>query len=422
MRKLGVVCAVCALVAVFATGCDESATCPVDTYGCSEFEPGTDMSASDFGGTLELKPKLTAYAQGVGEMSVLAGRSSSAVLAACRNIALDLGADPTANASDQTPATWCGKATNEIESVLSTSVAGHLELDITPGRCEISLVALQNCQSSCGQPCGFDSTPPQCAGGEIDATCDGTCSPLSQGEPYDCVGSCSGSCGGQCVGSLANATSCIGICDGVCSAVPSQPGAVGIMSDGTCNGKCAGTCTSSQAFPCDGSCIGTCDDKCSFGAGVEGIGPLTCSGQCSGTKHAVSCINGKVTGGCTEDAVCQSSCNAAAQADEACVSVDVRVAAMAVRDRDGAVALLAATVERNYPALLSVIRDQGQPMMDQCQALVDDAQALASSSGLDVYSRSCLAQMVLAGGNANSNLASALQAARMVSTALGGPT
>ncbi|MEO8796394.1 MAG: hypothetical protein ABI551_00790, partial [Polyangiaceae bacterium] len=72
-------------------GCSSSDPLGTGALCCSDFKPGTDMSAVDFGGDVSIKGQLQAFAQASGNLSVVAGTALSDVTAACKNMATDLG-------------------------------------------------------------------------------------------------------------------------------------------------------------------------------------------------------------------------------------------------------------------------------------------------------------------------------------------
>src|SRR5204863_3660022 len=67
---------------------------PLDTLCCKEFNPGSDMTAVDWGLEGGAEANFGAFMQATGDLSALAASMATDISAACQNIATDLGEDP----------------------------------------------------------------------------------------------------------------------------------------------------------------------------------------------------------------------------------------------------------------------------------------------------------------------------------------
>lgn len=431
------------LVAAMTNACDQDdELCPVSGYGacggggfqCTDFQPGTDMSDTDFGGDLPIKGQIQAYAQASGNLAVLAGNALAAVTGACRNIAVDLGDDPANEKAKGKTGTdlltfWCDDAVSYINVAFTRTgtAKGLLSLGIVPPECRTSLASLQRCQAACspGVACDLKSTPPTCSGGMLDIECNGDCDLPSTSPAIDCVGACGGRCAGTCIGSSAAPVHCNGVCDGLCTALvaPDTGSGSGRQLDGGCEGECDGTCTTSPGalVMCSGTCDGTCDAACTRTPGQSSV---LCSGACTAGFEPYACNGGVLTGGCDVETECQSNCNASAQAVATCtpaLAVVTSLGSAVVTGTEGTFAALLATLRTNLPTLLMVIQGEGQPIHGAFAAVVDGAMSITSSNELDVKSTGCLAAMVAAAEYANQSFTVALAEASKVSVAVGGP-
>lgn len=413
--------------------------CVIDGDACNAFQPGTDMSSADFGVDESVEGQLQAYAQSTGNLAVVAGAALTNVTAACRNIAIDLGDDPTGGTGTTTGGAhgktgtdlmnfWCTEAAQNMRAVFVAS-NDDTTLSITPPICTASVQEQSRCQNNCNASGSCGSSTPTCDGGTIDISCSGNCTG-SAGSKIDCVGACSGQCGGACIGSVASPVDCNGKCDGTC-AVKSGT-SEGLDADGTCHGTCTGTCSldANETVNCDGLCNGQCDATC--GGVSQAPGPIICSGNCSGASSPVSCMNGVLGGGCAADSDCRASCNAVAQAAEICTPAVATLSSSSTFPPTAGFANLSATVAKNFPALLLVIQGQGVAMANIMQSEVHGADSLVSSDTttpstngetlLGVAGVVCIADMVAANASSNLNFADALSAANKVSVVIGGPT
>src|SRR6188768_4578858 len=64
-----------------------------DAACCTEFKAGEDMASVDFGVDASIKGTFSAFASAASDLSAVGTGAVADVTTACRNIALDLGAD-----------------------------------------------------------------------------------------------------------------------------------------------------------------------------------------------------------------------------------------------------------------------------------------------------------------------------------------
>ncbi len=369
------------------------------------------MAGVDFGGDASIKGQLDAFANATGDMSAVAGTALADVTSACMNISTDLGADPNDAGANGLTGTallnfWCGKAASSVTA--SVQAAGSVSLTVVPPVCQASVTATANCDASCdvSGSCSASASPPTCEGGTLEVSCSGSCSGSATAS-IDCDATCTGACDASCTAS--GGVQCQGKCDGSCS--------VATDAAGNCAGTCKGTCSATApGVACNGSCSGKCSGNCTAAAGAK----VTCSGGCQGTSTPVSCKGGTLKASCNVDANCSANCNASAQAKASCSPPSVTLVA------NGTVSAsfdaLSATLQKNLPALLTVILAQGKTFAANLSASVQGGASITASGKLDAGSTICVADMVAAATAASQNFAAVLQASVSVSTAAGGPT
>jgi hypothetical protein len=415
-----------AMALVGTNGCSSSNPL-TDAQGalcCSAFQPGTDMTTANFGVDASIQGQMAAFANATGDLSAVAGTALADVTGACRNIAVDLGDDPTGGTGTATGGAngktgtdllnyWCGEATNNIKTAVAAS--GSISLTVVPPECDVSIQATASCQGSCdvSGKCDIKANPPTCTGGTLEASCTGTCTASASAPSFDCTGSCSGTCTGGCTAS--GGVECTGKCDGTCTASTTGSGA---QADGTCKGKCSGTCSvTAPSATCSGTCSGQCNANCTA---APGQASATCSGTCSVAATPLSCKGGKLSGGCQVDANCQANCNASAKAKASCTPPSVTLVASGTAGAQ--FNTLAITIQKNLPALLLVIQAQGKDFADDISAAIQGGATLTTSGNLNAAGTVCVADMVAAATSGSANFAATLTAAVNVSTAIGGPT
>src|SRR6188768_2341977 len=94
-----------------------------DAACCKEFEAGADMSNVDFGVDASIKGTFSAFASAASDLSAVGTGSISDVTTACRNIALDLGAESDAVTATGTAGLtgWCDLAKAQISANFGAS-------------------------------------------------------------------------------------------------------------------------------------------------------------------------------------------------------------------------------------------------------------------------------------------------------------
>jgi len=426
----GVIAAAGLATAALTNGCSsdnpisnaQSAVC------CTEFQPGADMATAfvHLSGDAQFNGQFTAFAQAAGDMGSVAGEAMASVTSACRQIALDLGADPNDAAANGKAGKdllqfWCGQATTTINASASASVQGSISLEYEAPQCQVSLQAQASCQGSCdvSGKCDIKANPPTCTGGKLEIACKGGCTGSATAPQIDCTGTCSGNCTGSCEAKGGVAIDCTGTCEGTCSA-GTGAGNTGVQADGSCKGKCDGKCTISATAPkatCQGTCTGQCDAKCTAAPGAASV---KCSGTCDADYEPLSCTGGTLEGGCKVDAKCQANCNASASAKASCTPPKLSVVANVKAGAEGQFAALRATLEANIPQLLIVVKARGDAFKTQLLGTLDGGASIVASGKLDLHGTSCLAAITAEATTASGNFGVTLDSAISVVGAAGG--
>jgi hypothetical protein len=324
---------------------------------CTDFKPGTNMANLDVGLSGAVKGQFTAFAQGAGDLVAAVGALTADVTDACKNIAVDLGADP----KDPDPSMkavdyWCGLAVTQIGSFKGSA---SITLTYQPPQCSVDVQASANCNARCDVSgmCDVNATPPKCTGGTLEVSCSGSCDVQSPGVAFDCEGSCSGKCEGTCE-ATGGAVMCNGKCEGTCMGT--------LAMDGTCMGTCQGKCTLSAPMAgCTGTCRGKCDAKCT--AAVMG-GSVKCSGKCDAKATPLECKGGKLEVMCNVDAQCKANCDASVQAKAECKPPVMKVTVSGMVDAKAN--QLIATLEHNLPIIAVAVKARGQAFVDLLNATV----------------------------------------------------
>src|SRR6478609_520185 len=371
-----------------------------DAACCKEFEAGADMTNVDFGVDASIKGSFSAFASAASDLSAVGTGSISDVTTACRNIALDLGADADAVTATGTAGLtgWCDLAKAQISANFGASgkLGGSITVDFEPPKCSASVSAQANCQASCNANvmCDIKATPPKCTGGTLSVECSGEC-PASGKADVACTGTCTGGCSGSCKASGGAKIDCKGKCEGTCTAGASGGATekgTGIQGDGSCDGQCEGTCTLDADAPkitCTGQCDGHCDATCKGSADVK----VKCDGECEAEATPLKCEGGKLEGGCSADASCQGSCNASASAKAECTPPSVAIVAKAngSLDAEGKVQYetAIASLEANLPKILIVLKARGTAFADSIQAAVKAGLDITGSGKLNAKGAVC---------------------------------
>ncbi len=375
---------------------------------CPEYAKG-DLNAVAAKVDPSIQGQFFVIAQAAGDLAAVAHNAVGDVAAACMGIATDLGEDPKGfvvntakgSPSEQTQAAnyWCPKAVAKLQ-------AQNVQVVFTPPVCTASVQAQASCQARCdvSAQCDIKVNPPVCKGGTLTVQCKGQCDVTVQEPKIECQGSCTGKCEGTCQGSVSVGVDCDGQCQGTCSAGGAGSG---IQNDGSCKGTCNGKCTlrAGASVTCSGSCSGKCDASCKA---QSGSATVNCSGKCTADYEPLECKGGTLEGGCKVDADCQASCNASVQARAECTPASVVVTG----NSDAVIA----TLNRNLPPLIEVLKARGQQFLDGAAAVVKAAGAVSGKvSGEGI---ACLAAMSGDADAASKEFTAALDGAVKVTAAV----
>lgn len=344
---------------------------------CSAFKVGTDMTGADFGVDASIAGQFNVVAQAASDLSAVATASLNDVTNACKNIAIDLGADPNdasvkGTTGNNAVNAWCTLAAKQIKAGFGANgtLAASISVNFTPPQCSASIQANADCQAHCdvSAMCDVKANPPTCMGGTLTVQCSGDCM-ASAGASIACTGKCTGNCSGSCTADVSGpAVDCKGKCEGTCSAAAMGGTGTGIQADGTCDGQCSGKCTYTDPMAkvsCGGSCDGQCDATCQGSAMAQ----VKCSGTCSGTATPLKCEGGQLEGGCMANADCSGSCNASANAKADCKPPSVHIVATASATADAQLYAKAITsLETNLPNILVTFKARGQTFLTGLQA------------------------------------------------------
>lgn len=387
---------------------------PLAAVCCNEFKVGADLSSVDFGLEGEVRGQFVAFAQASSDLAATAADALADVEAACRDIAVELGASTAdvdaASARDARDRVTglCALASAQIRA--RVTAAGRVTVAFEPPTCEVSVQARARCEGQCSASgtCDVKANPPVCRGGRLEVSCRGECT-AQAGATLHCEGTCTGNCQGSCA--AEGGVRCNGRCDGTCTAEGSASGQA-FDAQGNCVGTCNGTCEATPpGVTCQGSCNGQCDAACR----AEGNASVTCDGTCSGDFEPLRCEGGTLEGGCNVDANCKASCDASASARATCRPPRVAVELEGTASADVRRSL--EVLERTLPALLVVARARGQAFVDLLGSLSGSAGATGSafvSGDLGVRATACLAPIAATIGDAAANARVSLEASANV--------
>ncbi|MBX3192756.1 MAG: hypothetical protein KF819_37580 [Labilithrix sp.] len=380
--------------------CNEN---PLSVVCCTQFKVGADLSAVDFGLRGEARGEFLAFAQASSDLAATASNAMLDVQAACRDIAVELGApeaDVTA-ASDrpdrERTAELCRLAVGQIQA--RVTARARLEVLFQPPVCEVSVQAQARCAAACRADgrCDVRVNPPVCRGGKLEIVCRGECS-ADVGASVYCEGSCTGACQGECV--AQGGVRCNGRCDGTCTAEGSATGQA-FDAQGNCVGTCQGACAATPpGVRCQGSCKGQCDAACR----AEASGSVTCDGRCSGEYEPLRCRGGTLEGGCDVQASCKANCQASATARASCRPPAVLVRAGVAVDPDVARAIQ--VLEAKLPPLIVVLQARGQAFVNLVTELAQSgggALSAALQGNLSATAAACLIPIGATIGDAAAN-------------------
>jgi hypothetical protein len=416
--------------ALLAGSCEQVKDAAGDGAGamcCTDFKVGADLTAVDFGVDASIAGKYKAFLQAAADLSATATVSLSDVTAACRDIAVGMGAnaaDPSVQGKNGAAAAtaWCALAKAQIDAKFSASgsLGAQLTVAMTPPKCEASFEAKAKCEASCegSAECDFNANPPQCSGGTLSVECSGSCT-AQAGATLECTGSCTGNCKGSCSATGGVAVACNGTCDGTCAA-GTGAGENGIQADGTCKGTCDGTCTADATAPavqCSGVCQGTCDAACKATGSVK----ARCSGQCDSAISAPKCEGGSMSGGCQASAECSGSCSGSASAKANCTPPEIgitftaKAGAALTAEQEAEVAVALETLKVNLPKLLLVAKARAEAFATAISGVATIGGSLVADGGkLGVKGLACGTIAVLSIGDATANFQAALSASASV--------
>jgi hypothetical protein len=369
------------IVPMFA--CDQ-VTNAQQSLCCSEFVPGNDLSAVDWGLEAQANVNYGALMQAMADFSATATSMATDVANACQAIATDLGEDPNAvkeRTADKRAQAWCNLA---IAKIAEKAGQAKFTLDYQPPACTVNASLQASCEARCSAKVECEVTP-----GQIIARCD----------PGKLSGKCSATCEAKCEGSANLAVTCDGTCSGACEG--SCAGTCDNMLGNECNGRCAGTC--------QGKCRGTCDVSASAGVQCEG----QCTGGCSVEVTAPKCTAELTppSAECNADASCSGSCKASASAKVDCTEPSLTIGGSAGLED------VIATLKVNLPKLLVVAEGKGQRAVDNAQAIFDASGSLSFDSTKAV---ACLVPASAAISSALQNIEASLTASVSVTAAIKG--
>lgn len=317
--------------------CDQ-VTNAQQTLCCSEFVPGNDLSAVDWGLEAQANVNYGALMQALADFSATATAMATDVSNACQAIATDLGADPNSvkeTQADKRAKAWCNIAIQKIQEKAGQAT---IKLDYQPPSCTVNASLQASCEARCSAKAECEVTPAQV---------------ILRCEPGELSGRCSAQCTAKCEGSANLAVACSGTCQGAC--------------EGTCNGQC----DNQLGNQCNGRCNGTCEGKCRGTCEVKAGANVQCEGDCTG-GCSVEVTAPKCKGAlkppsaeCQVDAQCNGSCEASASAKVDCVPPALTLTGSA------GIADVIATLQVNLPKLIEVAEGRGKLAVDNAQKIFD---------------------------------------------------
>lgn len=328
-----------------------------DDLCCSDFKPGTDMTAIDWGLEGSANVEFGLALQAIGDFSAAATAITTDLGVACRGIAVDLGADPNAvTATDPNEVTkgWCDLAVTAIGQIKAQA---QLSIKVQPAKCTVDVSVQGSCEGKCqvDASCDPGSVEARCTGGEISGKCSAACTGKCEGSASVAV-NCNAACEGTCTGT------CEGTCQGKCTA------------NGTTtevNGMCAGSCEGTCSAKCSGSCRGSCDADASGMVACDG----ECKGSCSVQMEAPKCTAELEPPSCEASAECKASCKASASAKAECTPPAVSIEASGSAEIKAQIAVL----EKWLPQIFLIAEARAELLVANAQAMFDVAGNLDAS-------------------------------------------
>ncbi|MBK6697798.1 MAG: hypothetical protein IPG50_37275 [Myxococcales bacterium] len=381
------------LTASSIAGCSIEALAGPDTSNTS-----CDVGSAASDANVDVSVRL--LLQVSGEFKDTAANTRATVLAACANIAKDLGGgdswskhgdsnDAIAN-GDNTGA--CNVAALRIQGIMDASANANFALVVTKGACYPDFAAQTKCDAQCNAEAKCDSgtTETRCEPAALSCTCSSVCK-----------------VSGSCRGTVSLEANCTGKCEG------------------TCNGECKGTCTSASGTKtdndknCRGKCSASCSGKCTGDCKIEVEGGLNCGanvrcrGECEGAYTEPKCETSFTPPKCVVDASCIAACSSSVSAKAVCDPPSVELLCNTSVNAD--VAKLAATVRANFPVVLAAAQTQGKLVLDAALRLKAAGEAVVkSSSKLNAHSIACAVGGAKVAGDATAKLSVAVQGGALV--------
>lgn len=375
-----------ALVALFAgatSGCIDpnSPLIEESNEGCDEFQAGTDVDPN-----LAVHAKVLRFLQAASDFTKNAESIKSDVLAACGNIAMDLGAPDTwSGISDKDDAISnaqrtgaCDAAGSRIESALieAGTVNAHIALAVSRGECHLDFAEQARCDAECtaNATCDSGSVETRCEPGSLSVVCEGSCN-----------------AGASCVGTPEVAANCMGKCEsecvGQCSGDCIDPSGQVTANNPNCHGKCTSSC--------NGTCRGMC--KVESAEGVSCGVNVRCTGGCTGTFTEPICVSEFTPPQCTVDPDCHAACSAQVAQNAVCDGTLIQVYANIDASPD--IQKIVDTLEDNLPTLFDAANEKGQLVLDAAGRLGSTGESLEGNvDDLDGKSLACLGKAATAVG------------------------
>lgn len=402
-RTARICCVAAGLLVPLVPACGAESN-PLSVLCCTEFKVGADLSSADFGLRGQVRGEFLAFAQASSDLAATATAALHDVQAACRNIAVELGAPQadivTAESQPDRERTTalCGLAVAQIKTRVTARV--QLAVAFEPPVCEISVQAAARCEGQCSASgtCDVKVNPPVCRGGRLTVVCRGECTRPQVNASLHCEGTCTGNCRGECV--AQGGVRCNGRCDGTCTADGSTTGQA-FDARGNCIGTCQGTCHATPpGVRCEGACNGDCDASCR----AEANATVTCDGNCSGDYEPLRCEGGTLEGGCDVQASCKANCRASAAARAECRPPSIKVIPQIAVDAE--LGRYIDVLESNLPPLIVTLNARGQTFVDLVGNLassVGQTGSAAVSGDLSARATACLVPIGATIGEAAAN-------------------
>ena len=360
------------------------------TSGCEEFDQG-ESSVSG----LSIDGDTKAFVTASVNLASVASQAEIAVLAACKQIDVDLGVHDTWSAmkgdggsSDGETAEACKQAADKIKVVLESDASAGCALVVSRGYCVVDEQAQVKCESSCT---GMTT----CMPGDITTLC----------TPAELTGECDGSCKASavCEGSAETLAQCQGACEA------------------DCNGMCDGS--PCEARHCAGSCAGTCTGQCKLAASaqVNCGAKVHCRGGCSVAYKAPECETTVTPPSCKVSQTCQASCTSNVEAKAKCTPPGASLECSGTVSAD--VQAVVDTVKKNMPAIILLVQTQGKLVQDAASQVIATGKVVADQvTSLGGKAIACAGKAVQADADASASLNVSVMASASVSGSCGGPT